>query len=268
MPPVPTELTCVHCGKTFIAAKLAGKEGNRYCSGRCRANAWYKQHAPKHTGICVQCGGPAKFPHKLCSAECRTVWQRLHTSVTMGTYTCQMCGRTVERPANDARRQRYCSLSCRTRARAKDVVIPTLDPAFGYWLAGLADGEGCFAIPLTGRHIHCIFSINLRRDDRAILERIQQTLGFGRLYDRRPSQTTRNTRPQTTYAASTVKDCIAIAAIFRQFPLQAKKAKDFAVWAEAVDYLAAGGNDLNVMANFALRLKEARIYHDPEPPTF
>ena len=52
--------------------------------------------------------------------------------------------------------------------------------AFGYWFAGLLDGEGCFSMAkprVSG--FRCELIIKLRDDDRAVLEQIRDELGIG-----------------------------------------------------------------------------------------
>ena len=58
------------------------------------------------------------------------------------------------------------------------------------YVAGFIDGEGCFSVSF-GRHktlrhgveVRIEFSIELRADDRKILERIRTTIGCGKVFD-------------------------------------------------------------------------------------
>jgi len=56
----------------------------------------------------------------------------------------------------------------------------TLNP---YYLAGFIDGEGCFSItinnrkkPRKGNYVRLLFEVELREDDKKILDKIQRTL--------------------------------------------------------------------------------------------
>jgi hypothetical protein len=111
------------------------------------------------------------------------------------------------------------------------------DDAFGHWLAGFADGEGCFSIlHHKGREAyHCQFIIGLRDDDTAILREVHARTGLGYLRRREvcPSSV-KNARAQTYWVVHRKTDCLALVEIFDRYPLRAKKARDYAVWREAV----------------------------------
>lgn len=116
------------------------------------------------------------------------------------------------------------------------VEIPPLSPEFGHYMAGLVDGEGCF-------HVHkktvnncetydCQFSITLRADDRDILVEMQKQLGgIGTLATRDRSEA----NAQVRYCISSKAHCQILRAALTVFPLRAKKARDFEIWAHALD---------------------------------
>ena len=59
-----------------------------------------------------------------------------------------------------------------------------------WYIVGLVKGEGCFAVTISKhktkrfkKDVRLIFEIELRRDDKEVLERLQYTLGCGNLYD-------------------------------------------------------------------------------------
>jgi LAGLIDADG endonuclease len=55
-----------------------------------------------------------------------------------------------------------------------------LDPGFGHWLAGFADGEGCFLMGKNGNGtMFCSFRIALHHEDEPILQEIRQQTGLG-----------------------------------------------------------------------------------------
>jgi LAGLIDADG endonuclease len=116
--------------------------------------------------------------------------------------------------------------------------VDRIDPAFGNWLAGFMDGEGCFVIgrKLRGDYYsyYCALQLSLRTDDRAILEEIRSTVGFGLLIDEKRRSRARNEKPKSVWIVTRRDDCCHVVDLFRRFPLRAKKARDFEVWAEAV----------------------------------
>lgn len=114
-----------------------------------------------------------------------------------------------------------------------------IDEAFGNWLAGFIDGEGCFTIRdnkgSDRKSLVCEFHINLRRDDDAILSEIAAKTGLGRIYFAAPSRTTdRNAQPQVRWLVSRRSQLLKLIDLLDRFPLRAKKARDYAVWREAV----------------------------------
>jgi hypothetical protein len=183
----------------------------------------------------------------------------------MGTYVCAFCGKVVTRPANDARRNKHCSKVCAKLSESPMVTLPDIAPSFGHWIAGLTDGEGCFFLSIDKRHTRLRFMISLRMDDRPLLEMVQKTLGFGAVYDsRRIHSTIPNGKPKSTFTCSTARECAAIVELFRRFPLQSKKARDFAIWAEANKLHSTGGDGRAKLAELATAIRTTRIYVDPD----
>jgi len=107
-----------------------------------------------------------------------------------------------------------------------------IDDAFGHWLAGFVDGEGCFSmLSHNVREAYsCQFLLTLRDDDEAILREIQARTGLGSVARRTPKLS----HGQTYWTVHRKEDCIALVAIFDRFPLRAKKARDYAIWRDAV----------------------------------
>jgi site-specific DNA-methyltransferase (adenine-specific) len=117
---------------------------------------------------------------------------------------------------------------------------PPIDPGFAHWFAGFVDGEGCFHVhkkQVNGCEVYdCQFSISLRRDDTAILKSIQANLGgIGSIAMRPAPSGSAKAKPQIRYCISSQKDCWRLREILWQFPLRAKKARDFEIWSAALD---------------------------------
>lgn len=142
------------------------------------------------------------------------------------------------------------------------------DAGFGYWLAGFTDGEGCFRIQRHERGTHtCSFQIKLRRDDKSVLERIRRYVGFGTIRDI-PSES--NSHDQAIYTVQDQEGCEVLVGLFRKYPLTAKKALDFEVWADAVGEWVnrprgnrwVGAADQTQAAALKERLSNVRQYSD------
>ncbi len=118
---------------------------------------------------------------------------------------------------------------------------------FGHWLSGFVDGEGCFRLahckekhdPTLFRSGFGEFAIALRSDDRPILEQIQSFFGCGYVRDR-PRFPARDggVNPGVSFNVSRVRDLATILVPhFEQYPLHAKKSRDFLIWRRGVELL-------------------------------
>ena len=90
-------------------------------------------------------------------------------------------------------------------AKAKSIIAPfpaTIDQKdFGNYLSGLVDGEGSFCLSWHPKQDTGLvaFVLQLRSDDRSILELIQSFWGCGRLRDLKPNSSVRNARPTSRF---------------------------------------------------------------------
>lgn len=112
------------------------------------------------------------------------------------------------------------------------VDTPKLDAGLGYWLAGFADGEGCFTVRKSGKGFICEFIIHLRADDAKILREVHAATEIGDIDG--PRARVDGNAPMVKWIVRRQADCAKLVQIFRAFPLRAKKARDFEVWASAV----------------------------------
>ena len=142
---------------------------------------------------------------------------------------------------------------------------------FGHWFAGFLDGEGCFTIRArkTRQHYELACAITLRADDVEVLREIQSRTGLGRIRFKSHSR-----GPQSLQAAWEVTrkgECVALVALLDEYPLRAKKRRDYAIWREAVLLWArarARGNDWSAIEALrqqlmALRAFEGTLNEDP-----
>ena len=127
-------------------------------------------------------------------------------------------------------------------------MTPSERDAFGNWLSGFTDGEGCFGLhrhgvnPSTGkrRGYHGLFRIELRGDDSGVLSSIKEYLGCGNLGGSPANlgYSPRKVNPTCTYFVSDNKSLHdVVIPNFEKFPLRSKKARDFAIWSQAIKYL-------------------------------
>lgn len=118
---------------------------------------------------------------------------------------------------------------------------------FGAYLAGFTDGEGCFTLRFQGKVYNkktrrwyytkrpcASFIIGLRNDDEAILRRIQSFLGCGHI---RTGKRKGENRVITYIVTKAIDLAQTIVPTFISYPLQAKKAKDFAIWSQGIKLL-------------------------------
>lgn len=133
----------------------------------------------------------------------------------------------------------HSTRQCRGRGEPYQKII-ALSPDY---VVGFVDGEGSFSVSISHHQtlrsrieISPDFSIELREDDRHILERIQKTLGVGKLYYVK----FRNEKwqPHTKLKVTSIKDLTEyIIPFFRRHPLQAKKAKVFDLFVSIVEMM-------------------------------
>lgn len=108
------------------------------------------------------------------------------------------------------------------------------------YIAGFIDGEGSFWVSIyrdetMKNKIFCRaeFSIELRADDREILERIQKTLGCGKIYECNYERY--GWYPHVKYKVSRLDEISEILIPFlEECPLQAKKAETFQYFKQIV----------------------------------
>ncbi len=155
-----------------------------------------------------------------------------------------------------------------------------IDPAFGHWLAGFIDGEGCFQIerrPHRGLvSYNCSVAITLRADDRPLLAQIAHRTGIGKVtdFDNARSKIP-NANPISKWTVNSKADDLRLVAILDAHPMQSKKARDYAIWREAVHLWCAlrfrprrGGGQLprdwDQIASLRDELLRGRAY-EPQP---
>ena len=110
-----------------------------------------------------------------------------------------------------------------------------------WYLVGFVEGEGCFAITIakhktkrTKKDACLCFEIELRADDRPILELIQKRLDCGRIVTLNYQRY--GWKPHVKFVVKKQKDIFfKIIPFFKRFPLKGKKAKDFELFCQAAE---------------------------------
>lgn len=112
--------------------------------------------------------------------------------------------------------------------------------AFGNWLSGFTDGEGCFYLGFNTPRKNrpglpdVQFTIALRDDDKDILDQVHSYFECGRVEVRR----IRIGRPMCRYISDKPSDIVqTIIPHFEKYPLRAKKSRDFEVWKIAASFV-------------------------------
>lgn len=140
-------------------------------------------------------------------------------------------------------------------------LLMNLTPEWASWFSGLVDGEGCFIIYRIGARYHsAAFVINMRADDRPMLEEIRRMLGFGAVQRRR------RTRGNDTHAyhVSSAKNMLALVRLFEHYPLHSRKRRDYEVWRTFVLLHASPKNATDPrLAELFHEIKDARRFTEP-----
>lgn len=139
-----------------------------------------------------------------------------------------------------------------------DPVYDRVADAVGNYLAGLTDGEGCFVIaPNRTDSYRCEFIIHLRADDRPLLEWLRDCTGLGIVREGRRVKVGGD-QPSVRWSVAMKGQCLQLVALFERYPLRSKKAKDFAIWADACRSWAR--QDFGRMADLHVALRHARLF--------
>ena len=119
-------------------------------------------------------------------------------------------------------------------------------------IAGLVVGEGCFYVESaadpkyrSGWRIRPGFCIEMRHDERSVLEDVRAALGCGAIYDldfgRYRGYEDRDWQPHVKYRVSKIRDLNdLVIPFFRVNPLFGRKRAAFEIFAEIVEGLYAG----------------------------
>jgi hypothetical protein len=121
-------------------------------------------------------------------------------------------------------------------------------------LVGFVEGEGCFSIaiklytdrkprktagkrqqkkPAIGFRVSPSFRINIREDDRPILEEIRKRLGVGEIYIQNREKY-KNCHNTVHYYVQTFSDLLKVRDFFKQQTFYSKKGKDFELWCQVL----------------------------------
>lgn len=112
-----------------------------------------------------------------------------------------------------------------------------------WYITGLTDGEGCFAINVSKHKTKKIrrdawlsFEIELRADDKPLLEKLRATWGVGHIYILNYERY--GWKPHVKYHLRGLKELTEILIpFFRHFPLVGKKRKDFELFVKAAEVI-------------------------------
>jgi hypothetical protein len=110
----------------------------------------------------------------------------------------------------------------------------------GNYVSGFIDGEGCFTIVIAkhktkklGLDARLHFQIEVRADDKSILEEIQETIGCGRIYDL--SYERYGWNPHAELKVSSFDDITGkLIPFLKRYPLRAKKRFSYQYFLQAV----------------------------------
>jgi hypothetical protein len=116
-----------------------------------------------------------------------------------------------------------------------------------FYIVGFTDGEGCFSITINKNgnklpEVRLIFEIELREDDKEILEKIKEVLNCGNIYHLE-YQKYEKWRPHAKYKVSNFKDISSkIIPFFQKYPLQAKKRDQFERFCQVASIISEKGH--------------------------
>lgn len=136
--------------------------------------------------------------------------------------------REVSRARSTGKNKLYRNPRCKEPVGKEQIRRKKLNP---HYVAGFIDGEGSFCVSIgkhktmkRGLEVRVEFSIEVRADDREVLERILATIGCGKVYD--CSYERYGWYPHAKYKIGNKKDMVEhLFPFLDAYPLQAKKAE-------------------------------------------
>jgi len=117
-----------------------------------------------------------------------------------------------------------------------------------WYIVGFTEGEGCFAINIVKHKTKRLkkdatlcFEIELRGDDRPILEKIQQRLNCGQIVELKYERY--GWKPHVKFTVRKQNDLFyKVIPFFKKFPLQGRKKKDFDLFCQAAEIFKVKGH--------------------------
>jgi len=131
-----------------------------------------------------------------------------------------------------------------------------------WYIVGFTEGEGCFAI-LISKHktkrnkidASLTFEIELRGDDKPILELIKKRLECGNIFELKYERY--GWKPHVKYIVRRQRDIFyKVIPFFKLFPLKGKKAKDFLLFCQAAEILKKKKHLTKKGINQLLKIRE------------
>ena len=133
-----------------------------------------------------------------------------------------------------------------------------MDKNFLNWLAGFIDGEGYFGIVKQKKQRGALgyyyvpqFMIKLRHDDMYILKEIYKVIGIGKVFEM-------NYQPplnkQVKFQITSCPQSLKLIEILDEYPLRAKKKRDYEIWKKAVIYLSENSTNSTKVNQYFLDL--------------
>jgi hypothetical protein len=139
------------------------------------------------------------------------------------------------------------------------------EPGLVQYIGGFFTGEGSFYLSRKSARM----TINLRSDDRPLLELLAAETGLGKIYT---TSAWRSSRPASRWIVGSRDQLPAAIALLRRAGLRGRKKREFAAWrAGALEFISAHRQerprDPATVEESARALLEARRYHRPMPGT-
>jgi len=141
-------------------------------------------------------------------------------------------------------------------------------------VSGLVVGEGCFYCESSadlkyklGWRIRPAFCVEMRVDDREVLEAVQYHLGCGRIYDldfgRYKSYENRNWMPHAKFRVTALPELRSnVVPFFERHPLFGRKADAFRLFSSLVSHLSSGHHRTEEGLEIAKRLASQLSQHN------
>ncbi len=102
-------------------------------------------------------------------------------------------------------------------------------------MTGFCDGEASFTFSRSNANVALYFAVKLTATDRALLERLNEFFGVGKIYDVKARAPAGPSKTAALYRVTKHDELPRVTAHFDAYPIQGEKAAAYRIWRTMVE---------------------------------